>query len=156
MIDGKWTCSTDEENWSSCFEEFDTKQEALDYAQEFAQNEGVEPGLTVYVGQVRKITTAHLAENAASAEVVVENIDEWLYENVGEEIPNQIECTPEQTEDLQRRLNATVEQWLNDNSIEAPCWKVENVQYVLVDEYSADLDDDDGDDKPEEPSPPTA
>lgn len=157
MRDGKWTCSDSEEHWT-CLEEFDTKEEALEYATtQYADDYGIEPGSRVWVGQIKRITPEMLAENSIDARHVVDEMDTWLYEMVGDILPNEVECTKEQEKDLQHRLEETVKKWLVDNNIETKCWLLEHVSSVVLEDEDAEDAEETGDEEsapgPDAPKP---
>lgn len=124
---GKWTASTSEEAWDG-LHEFDTRDEAIAFA---ISELG---GTRVYVGQVHEITAEQMANAAVDAETVLERVDEWLYEQVGDECNNTLTHTKEQRDDLDRRLKAEVRIWMKANMIAAPCWRIDHVTSHVVPE----------------------
>ncbi len=135
MTDGKWTCSPHEERWDNG-EEFDTREEAFAYARgDFAEEHDIGPGGRVYVGRIAAISRERMADYAIDAERIIEDIDELLYESVGDEVTNELTVTVAQREDLDRRLVATIVQWMIEHDIKAPCWTIENAtSHVVGDE----------------------
>ena len=132
IADGKWTCSTNDEHWTTS-EEFDTREQALTYAQQFAVDNDVEPGAWIYVGQIVKITQDDLAKESVDAWRVIDEIEQWLYDNVGSETAIDLHVQKAAEQDLDARLRACVKQWLVDHKIEALCWRIEHVTSVVVD-----------------------
>ena len=121
---GKWTCSTNEELWN-CHEELDTEAEALDYAKFiFCEEQNLEDGNMFWVGQIEEASLADMAGAAAEADRVIERMDEWLYDNIGEASEDTLEATPAQTEDLDKRLTATILAWLREHDIRPRCYAI--------------------------------
>lgn len=130
---GKWTASTAEEAWNGS-EEFDTREEAIAYA----VSELGQPGQRVYVGQIHEITNAELAESVFDGDRILEDIDQYLYDQVGDEVTNEMPpTTREQLADLEARLAATLAKWLDDNGMKAPCWRIDHVTRHDVPEADA-------------------
>src|SRR4051812_4462488 len=106
MTDGKWTCSTHEENWD-CSEEFNTKEEALAYAlSEHAPQQGIDDGASIWVGRISATTMEEVAEGTISGDDILDRMACWLYDNVGEDFTDSLDATKEQQDDLERRLVA--------------------------------------------------
>lgn len=128
MTEGKWTCSTDEEHWD-CSEEFETRDEALAYVMNtHAPDYNVEDGCSVYIGQIKMPKVEDMASGSARADMVIDSMMEWLYENVGEFAQDSIEYSKVQETDLQARLDATVVDWLRANAIKLDCYLVDPVE----------------------------
>lgn len=129
MTDGKWTCSTDEEHWN-CDEEFDTEEEALSYLMsEHAPSYGVDDGHFVYVGQIKAIRNEDLAEYATpDTDRILDDMSEYLFENVGPDFAENIEASKEQLADLETRLKDTILKWMEDHSIKPTCYTLDHVK----------------------------
>lgn len=128
--DGKWTASTREERWDSS-EEFDTREEALEYAKHYLANEmDLEDGASFFTGQVHAITPDELAAHGADAWRVVENLSERLYELLGDELCDQIKftVTPEQETDLDARLAVTIRDWMIAHGLAPKAFTIEHVE----------------------------
>lgn len=129
---GKWMCITDEEHWSSN-EEFDSREEALAYATtELVLEDGLEVGDHVYTGQVREITAEEIAVAGERAWNVVENLQQWLYDNVGEDYEDALDVSKADEDELQVRLNATILGWLKDRDIKPSCYRIEHVESHMI------------------------
>jgi hypothetical protein len=125
---GKWTCSTNEEHWSSG-EYFDTREEALAYGMSaFAAEHGIRDGGNVWIGQVKEITPADLAGQGADAWRVIENLDEALFELVGDECDHELDVSKEAEADLDARLEAAIRDWMIAHDIKPKSWTLEHVE----------------------------
>jgi hypothetical protein len=121
---GKWIASHSEEHWSDP-SEFDTREEALAYAlHEIAAAYEVRH---VYTGQIDKITAEDLS-CVLDGSRVVEDADEWLYDNVGDEVDHTLPCTRTQEDDLTTRLRAAFAEWMEAHGIESRCYRIEHVK----------------------------
>lgn len=128
--EGKFTGSTHEENWNGSSEEtFDTRAEALGYANELAADLGVEDGSQcVFTGVVRSLTADELAAYAGGADSVVDDIDEFICENFDEEVCGGINSTTEQRDDLRAMLHGTIAAWLVKHDLVPNVCHIEKVQ----------------------------
>lgn len=128
MTDGKWTCSSHEENWNGD-DEFDTKEDALAYAiSEFAPNYGLDDGDSFWIGQISKVTIDGLADTVFDSDDILDRMACWIHDNVGPDFVDDIDWTKEQGEDLERRLAATVREWATANDVEPRCYTLENIE----------------------------
>ena len=126
--DGKWMASTREEHWDSS-EEFDTREEAIEYAKHvLAIEHNLEDGATLYTGQVSKITSDKLAAHGADASCVIDNLGERLYELLGDEVDHDFPVTTEQEADLDARLTATIRDWMIAHGLEPTLFEIEHVE----------------------------
>jgi hypothetical protein len=142
---GKWLCSTNEEHWG-CYETFDTRADALAYGiSELAVENGLDDGQRVYTGQVSRFAASELAEAAIDGERIIENIDEWLYDNLGGEHDHELVVTKEQRTDLETRLRWQMVSWLDEHKIKAPSYRIEHVKSEIwnqCDVHGQDVTDD--------------
>lgn len=129
MTDGKWTCSTDEDVWN-CGEEFDTPEEALEYAQHVLGPDcNLEDGAHVYVGVQRQVELDELARRATDASTAIESMALWLCDNFGDEVSeNALDVSKEAETDLDLRLEMTVRQWMSDHGIKPSVCHIDRVQ----------------------------
>lgn len=128
MTDGKWTLSTDEERWS-IGEEFDTRDEALKYAETvLAPEYGLDDGDSFWVGQIKAVTMNDIADALFDGDRVLDDVGEWLYENVGEDFTDEIVASRAQLDDLEQRLAATVREWAAVHGIQPTCFQLEHVE----------------------------
>lgn len=100
---------------------FDTEKEAIEVARE---NLG-EYDEQIYVGTCEKAT---LSWNS-NEEEIIESMYDNLYEEYGEPSES-FEVTNEQSEELAKRIDKCVEQWINDMNIKPNCWGVGNIHLV--------------------------
>ena len=125
---GKWCASTDEEHWSDG-EEFDTREAALAYAIEcLAVENNIEDGDRVYTGQIRAVDLDSLAASGTQAWSVIESMECWMHDNVGDELDYEMSVSKEAEADLDARLDATVRQWMDAHDIKPNCWHIDGVK----------------------------
>lgn len=125
--DGKWTASTREERWDSS-EEFDTRDEALEYAKHWLAHEhDLQDGAHFFTGQIHAIASMDLAEYGADAEKVIDGIADRLYELLGDEVDHEFPVTPEQSADLDARLTAAIRDWIIAHKLEPKMFTLEHV-----------------------------
>lgn len=123
---GKWIASHHEERWTDR-EEFDTRDEAIAYAlSELAPGYDVD---RVYTGQIDQITPDEIARaGLGNVETIIENVDEWLYETIGDEVEYNLPSTRTQDDDLMERLRAAFVEWMRVYSIAPCCYRIEHVK----------------------------
>lgn len=134
----EWSCSTHEETWNGG-ETYATRDDAVACAlgegwteastilPETSGDLDLMPGQRFWSGQVVAITAREVAEAAGCGQSLLENIGEWLYEQIGDEASDgQIEATHEQVLDLDARLAATIEAWLVAHGLEPTCYRIEH------------------------------
>lgn len=127
-VDGKWSCSTDEEVWD-CYEQFDTAEQARQYAIDaHCDEQGQEFDTPFYVGRISTVKSAALAHGGVDATRILERMDEWLYDNVGEAAEDTgISATPAQIEQLQQLLEQVTTAWLETNKVAPTVCSFESV-----------------------------
>jgi hypothetical protein len=129
---GKWVASSCEDVWDDV-NEFDTPEDATAYALDsLAEEHGKQPGDHVYIGQADEITKQEMGDAVADAYAIIDAIDSWIYDEVGYLVDYELKVTPEQTADLQGRLDATVVAWLTDHGLGATVYRIENVKSITV------------------------
>ena len=134
---GKWTASTNEERWDSS-EEFDTRDEALEYAKfELGPDYGLDDGDSFFVGQIQPITGPDLAEHVADGSGVIDAIGERLYELLGDEIDPTFPVTSEQETDLDARLATAIREWFAAHQLEPKYFTIEHVEHFSFDQCEA-------------------
>lgn len=126
IVSGKWTCSTDEENFD-CSEQLDTEADAIEYGKTHCEEMGVEDGALYHTGQILAVDADDLAAGATDAERVLEDIEQHLYDNIGgDHVEAGIGATPAQVVDLDVRLRACVKAWVLAHDL-VPDWcRIEN------------------------------
>lgn len=118
---GKWTCSTDEENFN-CSEHFDTEAEAIEYGKVLSEENGLEDGELYWTGRIAAVTADEMAEGATDGGSIVEHIESYLYDNLGGDITEDgIGATDAQLEDLTKRIQGVTRQWIVDHDL-VPNW----------------------------------
>lgn len=124
--------SSNEEHWNS-YEEFDSYEEAVEFAlNDFAADYGIEPGRHVYVGQVREITNEMIASRVCSAEQVLEDVGEYLYELVGDEVTHPFDTNVAQRVDLDFHLEQAFLEWARKHRLQAGCFTLDHVSSHVV------------------------
>lgn len=126
--EGKWTCSTHEEQWD-CTEEFDTKEDAIAYAiSEHAPSYGIEDGCSIFIGRIHKIEVSELARQAISGARIVEDLEEALWEHCGEAADDGLDVPNGASDDLEKRVIAAIETWAAEHSIAPTCYTLEQIE----------------------------
>jgi hypothetical protein len=120
LTTGKWTCSTNEENFD-CHEMLDAEAEAIEYGKIFCEEMGVEDGELYYTGQIKAITADEMAAGSPGAERIVESIEEHLYDVLGDISEGGLSVKPDAIDDLDERIQACVERWIVDHDL-VPNW----------------------------------
>ena len=117
-IDGKWSCSTHEEVWDG-FEQFDTPQEAMQYAIDtHCGEQGLEFDRHFWIGKVKRIDPDDVATLGVDVDRMLEAMGEGLYDLVGEVADgHQIEPTPEQQQELESLLTSVTAAWLHKHKL---------------------------------------
>jgi hypothetical protein len=124
--DGKWTCSTSEEHFD-CSEVFDTEAEAIEYGAGFASEMGIEDGMLYWTGQISIMRSSELAR-VFDATRTVETMEEYIYDNCGDEVSYEIRPSTEQDTDLEARVRPVIARWLDDHGLTPSCAHINKVR----------------------------
>lgn len=120
---GKWTASTDEENWNGSAT-FDTLEEAIDYGKFWlAEEYGLEDGALFYTGTIDPVTAEDLADHAFNTDRIIEDMEEGLCEMVGE-LAEDHPMGPKDADaaELEERLKCTLVEWMKEkNAVPKVC-----------------------------------
>lgn len=128
---GKFTGSTHEEDWNG-HETFDTRAEALQHARfDLGAEHDAVDGDLVYTGIVRDLTACDLAEYAERADAVVDELNDYLYENFTDEVCDGLAASPDQVADLAAMLQGTIAAWLCKHQLVPNICHVEDVRSEL-------------------------
>lgn len=143
MTPGKWTCSTNEEEWN-CTEEFDTREDALAYAvSEFCPDHGVEDGGSFWVGQIGEVDIESMSEAACDAWSAIDQMSQWLHDNVGDFAQDELDVSKEAEQDLDERLAKTVREWMDAHSIKPSCFTIDRMERHTWEQCEAKHDEHD-------------
>lgn len=130
-----WMYSDNEESWSSNVQ-CATREEAIAEAiQAFSQGDGGDlvPGGRFFTGITDPTTVESLSESRDWGEDIVENIDAWLYDNIGEPAEEGLDATKEMTDELHNDVEKVVRAWIIKHGLTPKCWLMEEVQKHFVD-----------------------
>ncbi len=118
----------DNEIWSTDYEGYETKEEAIKDGLGMV-NEGVEEGSAFRVG---KIVACRMSKIDAGR--VVEDAQDRLYNEVGEYGETYLEdVTEEQEKELEEALNNVFYEWHKKHNLFSNCYTVEDEEYVTID-----------------------
>lgn len=139
MTEGKWVVSEQADLWDP-LEEFDSKETATTYAMnDFADHHRLEPGNSVYIGQVSKVTIKELAESSINAEIILDTIEDYILDRTDycedyDEIDTGVlpDVTQQETEDLNERLVREVVNWFVKNKINPKAYRITNITSRLL------------------------
>lgn len=123
---GKWTISQDEEYWSYS-EEFDSKEEAIEFGKEECCHEDF------YVGQKYDLEFDG-KDLYDPSERIIGELSYLLEDDIGEYAEswwNNI--TAEQELDLNKMINETVLKWIEKNKLQPSCFKIDDVEFIMGD-----------------------
>jgi hypothetical protein len=120
FVTGKWTCSTNEEHFD-CSESFDTEAEAIEYGKHYCEEMGIEDGDLYYTGQIDAVTVEEMVNGAPDSDRVIESIDMFLYDNLGEVAEGGLSVPAAAQADLDERLRTCVKDWIIAHSL-VPNW----------------------------------
>ena len=121
---GRWTYQLSwEDMWQH--DTYDTKEEAI----EVGIREAKENRCTIiFIGQ-----TLADVEPCVDTDVVIENIQENMQEEFGEYAEDYLDnIKEEERKDLDNKLNAVLQKWLEDNKYEPDFYHIINIEKIKV------------------------
>lgn len=123
----KWLCHFSESDiWGTCFEEFATREEAIEFGKQEAPGWGVN---YFYIG------TKEPLEHKISVDVdgVLEQIAENIYDKVGEVAEDYLrDVKQEHVEELQEKMDAVLHEWMEKHRYYPNFYGVNNVERINI------------------------
>ena len=121
MIEGKFVWSENDEIFNSSIE-FDTIEEALkDASQE------LEKGGNVFIGKIKKV------DLSIDTNAIIENLQEIAYDQAGDAASDFLnDITKDQEDVLQKMINETLIEWLEENNLIPSFFSVEEVKEYII------------------------
>lgn len=122
--EGKWTVSTDEENWPA-LDGWETREQAI---AEGPEELGVEPGECFFVGQMRAPSIS-----VPDADDFIDHIlcqDDFCLECA----EGSFDCTKEQRKELTNLLEKTFFEWMDRHGLRPRHFMIENSEKLICGE----------------------
>ncbi len=117
----------DNETWSTDYEGYETKEEAIKDGSRMV-NEGTEEGSAFRVGRIIPCEISGI-----DTERVIEYAQDRLYDEVGEYGETYLEdVTEEQEKELEEALNNVFYEWHKKHNLFPTCFTVEDEEYVSI------------------------
>lgn len=104
--------------------ETNSREEAIKLGMEQAKEEGLSQ---FSIGKVVLCGMPYI-----SADTVIENAQEQLYDEVGEVAEGYLDTTKEQDKELEDKLNEVFYEWHKKHNLFPTCYKVENIEIIKV------------------------
>lgn len=133
----KWVININDEDIWNDNNEFETKQEAIDFVKEdfegfFLEETGLEYKSDVddkvfYVGQKERFAPS------VDAVSILDDIAENAYDEVGESAEEYLgHVSTKEINSLEERLNKAFQEWADETNNHPTFWKVVNVEKVII------------------------
>lgn len=122
----KWLISNNEEYWDYCYDEFDSKQQAIEEGKKIFLKE------PFYVGEMFLIyfTKKGLYQSDFSEQIISLLSDE-LYQTCGESFESWLESlTKEKEEKLNYKLANCIFEWIKEENMQPNCFLVKNIEEI--------------------------
>lgn len=122
----KWLISNNEEYWDYCYDEFDSKQQAIEEGKKIFLNE------PFYVGEMFLVyfTKKGLFQSDFS-EQIINLLSDELYQTCGESFENWLESlTKEKEEKLNYKLANCIFEWIKEENMQPNCFLVKNIEEI--------------------------
>lgn len=119
-----WTFSSNEEHWSNDTD-FATREEAIAEAVGVL---GLAEGDRFWTGRAVPVEARELAEANDWGSMIAEQIDQHLYDNVGEVAEDGIEATTAQIKELHTAVALVIQGWLDKHLLTPSCYQLEEVK----------------------------
>jgi len=127
-LNGQWTFSTSEEYFNEC-EYYDTKEEAIEAAKEYYDEDHEDYGYTFYVGQIEAIKMR--ADDLA--DVVIEHIQQDHFDNDGEFGQEYLDnVTKDHLRELDHQLEKLLNDWADKYGYQPKHFFVRNIEAIEV------------------------
>ena len=121
MIEGKFVWPENEEIFNNNAE-YDTIEDALKDA-----SSDLEKGETIYIGKIKKI------DLSVDANKVIEDLQEIVYDQAGDAASDFLnDVTKDQEDVLQKMINETLIEWLEENNLIPSFFSVEEVKEYII------------------------
>lgn len=123
-----WTYSSSEEYWNNDTG-FASREDALAEAKGTLD---VEVGQRIYTARAVPVKPLAVAEHVVDAERIIDDMQGYLYDELGDEINTEIETTVEQRHLLEAGIVAVIETWLLQQKVLPESYLIEDMRYVTV------------------------